>query len=280
MTVNSNPLQKYFRQPVIYLKLPSSGEFYPPGTLDMPPNGELPVYPMTAVDEIMARTPDALFNGSAIVNIVKSCMPNIIDPWQLPQCDFNSVLSAIKLASYGHDMEVPTICPKCEQREELTIDLRVVIDHLKAPNYNDPLTIGDLTFYFKPLTYSQLNEANQMQFEDQKILNILSSINAPDEEKLNQLGQSFRKVTQLTIASIAQSVSAVKTTDAMVTDLDHIHEFLVNCPKNIFESVRDHIIDLRSQTDLQPIQVKCPSCSHEYKQEFILDISNFFATAS
>ena len=32
MTAN-NPLQKYFRQPKIYMALPSKGLFYPPGSL-------------------------------------------------------------------------------------------------------------------------------------------------------------------------------------------------------------------------------------------------------
>jgi len=29
----ANPLQKYFRQPKIYIKLPSGGQFYPEGAL-------------------------------------------------------------------------------------------------------------------------------------------------------------------------------------------------------------------------------------------------------
>ena len=62
MAQNDNPLRRYFRQPAIYIRLPSAGKFYPPGTLDMPANNELPVLPMTAVDEIVSRTPDALFN--------------------------------------------------------------------------------------------------------------------------------------------------------------------------------------------------------------------------
>jgi hypothetical protein len=39
-----NPLSAYFRQPKIYVKLPSGGQFYPPGALDASANGEYPVY--------------------------------------------------------------------------------------------------------------------------------------------------------------------------------------------------------------------------------------------
>ena len=102
----NNPLTQYFRQPAIYIRLPSQGKFYPNGSLNMPPNGELPVLPMTSVDEITYRTPDALFNGSATVSVIKSCVPNIRDPWVMPSADMDAVLVGIRIASYGHDMDM------------------------------------------------------------------------------------------------------------------------------------------------------------------------------
>ena len=53
--MNTNPLKQYFRRPAIYIKLPSEGKYYPEGTIDLPDNKELPVYPMTAIDEIMTQ---------------------------------------------------------------------------------------------------------------------------------------------------------------------------------------------------------------------------------
>ena len=102
MTQTDNPLRKYFRQPAIHLRLPSGGKFYPPGAIDLPPNGEVPILPMTAVDEITSRTPDALFNGSAVIDIMRSCVPNIHDPWIIPAVDFNALLAAVRLASYAN----------------------------------------------------------------------------------------------------------------------------------------------------------------------------------
>ena len=63
--MQNNPLRQFFRRPAVFFKLPSGGKNYAPGVLDMPENEEFPVYPMTAIDEISMRTPDALFNGSA-----------------------------------------------------------------------------------------------------------------------------------------------------------------------------------------------------------------------
>ena len=93
MTQTSNPLQQFFRQPALYIRLPSEGRQWPPGSINMPPNQEIPVLPMNAIDEITYRTPDALFNGSATVNVIQSCIPSIVNAWVMPQIDLNTVQS-------------------------------------------------------------------------------------------------------------------------------------------------------------------------------------------
>ena len=89
-----NPLTQYFRQPSIYIKLPSQGNYYPAGAIEMPQNGELPVLPMTAIDEITYRTPDALFSGQAVINVIQSCIPAIKDAWAIPSIDIDTILVA------------------------------------------------------------------------------------------------------------------------------------------------------------------------------------------
>lgn len=272
-----NPLSKYFRQPAIYLKLPSGGKFYPKGAVTIPPSGELPVYPMTAMDEITSRTPDALFNGTSLIQIVASCIPDIHEPWAIPSIDLNAILAAIRLASYGHDMEISTTCPACKETSELGIDLRSVLDRIESPNYDDPLVIGDLSFYFGPSSYRQQNDIALKQFESQKIIEMVSTIDMSEEEKIAQMGDAFRKITSITADNIARSIRAVKAPDAMVTDYSQIKEFLDNCPKKIWETIRDHVNALLEKTEIKPFDITCSSCQHEYKQGFTLNMSNFFA---
>jgi hypothetical protein len=124
MTQFANPLAQYFRQPAMYLQLPSEGNFWPQGTLTATQNKEIPVLPMTAIDEITYRTPDALFNGTAVVNVIQSCIPNIKNAWDAPSVDINAILVAIRIASYGHEMELTSQCPKCETVDDYGIDLR------------------------------------------------------------------------------------------------------------------------------------------------------------
>jgi DNA-directed RNA polymerase subunit M/transcription elongation factor TFIIS len=280
MAQTNNPLKRYFRQPAIHVRLPSDGKYYPPGALDMPANGEIPILPMTAIDEITSRTPDALFNGSAVMDIIGSCAPAIKDPWVMPMIDFNTLLVAVRLASYGHDMEIGSTCPKCGHNHVLTIELRSVLDRLRSPDYDEAVVSGDLTCYFAPLTYRQVNEVSRTNFEDQKIMQALSDSDLPEEEKLKRLGDAFRKITELTIRSIAESVATIKTHDAMVTDKASILEFLQNCPKHVFDQIRDHTVKLREATDLSPVSVTCENCSEQYEQTFTLDMPNFFENAS
>jgi hypothetical protein len=248
--------------------------------LQLPPTGELPIYPMTAVDEIKARTPDALYNGAAVVDIIQSCAPAITDPWQMPATDISALLAAIRLASYGHDMEIGTTCPNCNTSDTLTIDLRDVLDSLRASEEDNSLSIGELTFNFGPMTYFQLNEMSKKRFEDQQTIEYITSSELPDAEKVERLGEVFKRITMLTIDTIAGAVRSITTSDMLVTDPEHINEFLTNCPKATFEVVRNHTIKIRDAADLKPVAVKCNNCEHEYKQEFTLDMSNFFDPAS
>lgn len=279
-TAPTNPLERYFRQPAIYLSLPSRGEFYTKEALVIPESGELPVYPMTAMDEIRARTPDSLFNGTSLVDIIHSCIPDIKDPWSIPSIDLNAILAAIRLASYGEEMDITTRCPNCGEEADMGVDLRMVLDRIKSPDYKTPLQLGDLTFYFGPPTYKDQTDTALAQFESQKIIEMVNQVEISEEERIQQLGNAFRKLTDITADIVTKTIRAVKIPDAMVTDKVHIRQFLDNCPKAIWEAVRDRSAELTESSEIQPFDITCNSCGHEYQQEFTLNMSNFFETAS
>jgi len=276
----NNPLKQYFRQPAIYIKLPSQGNNYPAGALTMPPTGELPVYAMTAIDEITYRTPDALYNGQATVNVIQSCIPDIKDGWGIPSSDVDTLLVAIRIASYGHDMDFNTQCPACNHESERTLDLRTVLDSIKTPDYTKNLAWGDMEIYFKPLSYKNLNDNNQMQFENQKLLQMLPDSAVSDSEKMTALSAALRKITDITVSSLARSIAAIKTPQALVSEPGFIDEFLKNCDRALFNQIRDRIVELKVQSEMQPLKLACTECNHEYEQSITLDMSSFFESAS
>lgn len=274
--MSENPLAEFFRSPSIYLQLPSKGEFYPNGALDMPKNNELPVYPMTAIDEITYRTPDALYNGSAVINVIQSCVPSIKDAWAVPGIDIDAILAAIRIASYGHEMEIQTTCPKCEEETTYGIDLRTILEQMQSIDYKANVTVGDLEIYFKPMNYKQINDSNVVQFEEQKLINVIEDAEMSEDDKLARLSEAFNKMTKLTIDSIAQSVNYIKTPDTLVDNEAYIADFLTNCERSVYTKIRDHILSIKKQTELKPLKIKCTECEHDYEQPFTLDMSNFF----
>ena len=96
MTENSNPLSKYFRQPSIYVTLPT-GKDYPATVLEQSQSGEIGVMPMTAKDEIRFKTPDALMNGEGVVEVIQSCVPQIKDAWSVRSYDLDTILKCIEV---------------------------------------------------------------------------------------------------------------------------------------------------------------------------------------
>lgn len=278
--MNSNPLQQYFRQPAIYIRLPSNGKFYPTGALTASDNGEYPVLPMTTLDEITYRTPDALFNGQAVVSVIQSCVPNIRDAWKMPSMDIDPVLIAIRIATYGHQLDIATKCPNCSTEADYGVDLRNSLDDIGRPNYDQPMQLNDLELYFKPMTYAQMNANNMMQFEEQKMFQAMGDPNLENSKRLEAMGDALKKITEVTTRALAQNIAMVKTPTAQVTDPNHITEWLGNCDRNMFSRVRDYIIENKRTGELRPLKLKCTNCQHEYEQAITLDMTTFFEAAS
>jgi hypothetical protein len=272
--MNNNPLKQYFRRPAVYLKLPSGGKFYAPGVVNIPPNGELPVYPMTAIDEITIKTPDALYNGSAIVELIKSCVPDIKDPWVIPGNDLDAILIAIKTAT-GDGMNLSSTCPKCENVGEYSLNLPGILASLKPGNYSAELEINDLKIKFRPLTYKEMNEAALAQFEINRTGAMVQS-DIPEEEKTKILENALRRITDQTMIILAKTIEYIKTPSGIVDNKDYILDFLKNCDRNIYIALRDYSSKIRSDSELPPLDIKCVNCSNEYSQAYTLNLSDFF----
>jgi hypothetical protein len=271
----------YFRQPAIYTRLPSNGEFWPPGSLEMTDNQEFPVYPMTARDEITYRTPDALFNGSAVVSVVQSCVPNIKNAWVMPGVDIDAIMIAIRIATFGHDMPIGSRCPACGNEDDYTTDLRMVNETIVAGDYHRTLKLGDLELYFRPLNYKQINANSLAQFEQQKMMaNIEAAADASQEIKSRTMSEALKNLTDVTMRALAHSINIIRTPTSLVNDPEQIEEWVNNCDRKTFATVRDFVLDLRKHSEIRPLHIKCHKCGHEYEQPFTLDMTSFFADAS
>jgi hypothetical protein len=274
--MDNNPLKQYFRRPAIYLKLPSGGKYYPQGSVDIPVNGEVPVYPMTAVDEITTKTPDALFNGSAVVEIIKSCIPSIKDPWEIPLIDLDPILVAIRTATNGNNMDITSKCPACDEEANYGVNLGNLLGTLQKGKYDEPLILQDLSFKFKPLAYKQINKINQVQFEIQTV--VMGLDNIQDENlKKQKSNETMQKLNDLSVSLVSETIESITTPSAVVSEKEFIIDFLKNCEKQTFESLRNYAIKMRESSEIKPLKMKCIHCQHEYDQSLILNPTDFFA---
>jgi hypothetical protein len=177
-------------------------------------------------------------------------------------------------------MEIGTKCPACGEEEEYGVDLRSVLDAMKSPDYQAVLKYGDMEFYFRPMTYRDINDNNQLQFEEQRMIQAMVSVDTSDDEKMQTMSQALKKITEITVKAMGLSIAAVKTPSSLVTERPFIDDLLKNCDRKLFAMIRDHVIKLKSASEIQPLSMKCSSCGHEYKQALTLDMSSFFVDAS
>ena len=280
MNETQNPLAGYFRQPAIYIRLPSDGKFYPDGAIELSENNEYPVLPMTAMDEISYRTPDALYNGQAVVSVIQSCVPNIKNAWAVPACDVDTILIGIRIATYGHELDLGVKCPKCDNQEDRTLDLRQALDQINSPDYNEPIIRGDLKIYLTPMSYKNLNENNAIQFEEQKVLQMLPDTEIDEEDKIVRMNQALNKITKMTVHALAQNITSIVTPDATVSNTDYIADFLNNTDREFFNTIRDEITKRKRHSEIKPVSIECSECNHIYEQGYTMDMTNFSGAAS
>jgi hypothetical protein len=273
----NNPLRQYFRRPALHLSLPSKGQYYPEGSIEFPETGELPVYPMTAIDEITSKTPDALFNGSAVVDIIKSCIPGIKDPWQIPNMDLDAILIAIRSATNGTELEIMSTCPACENEGKFGINLSYLLSTIKADNYDNILHAGELQVRFRPLSYKEVNEGNMAQFLMQRKIREMQAMENLDDEARNKKSSDLMvEIQKINADLISKTIESISVESTVVTNKEHISEFIDKCDRNTYEAIRTHVSTVRTNSTIKPQEIKCVNCGHEYNQELALNITDFF----
>ena len=256
MSSPANPLSMFLRQPKIYIRLPSNGEFWPEGSLETSETGEYPVYSMTAKDELMLKVPDALMNGQAVVDVIQHCMPNIKNAWNTPNIDIDMVLIAIRLATYGEMMTTPVKFGN-DLELEYQIDLRVLMDSLMNQITWDPVVpINDeLTVFVKPLTYKQISAAAIKTFETQKIMQVVNDDKISEDDKIKLFKESFKNLSDATLGSISDSISRIDSSNGSTDNSEHIAEFVENIDKDIFNKIQNHLEQLRDANAIRPMTV-------------------------
>jgi hypothetical protein len=273
-----NPLAKHFRQPALYVKLTSNGKFWEDGAIEIPVTGEIPVYPMTAKDEIVLRTPDALINGTSVVSVIESCCPNIKNAWAMPSIDVDSTLIAIRIASYGQYMSVSAECPECKEEHDYDVDLQEVLTKIQAPNYNEVVKDKHgLAFKLKPLNYRLVSQAGTVMFEEERLIQTLGDTDVEESVRMKRYESHLQKMIEFNLDNVTNCTASITADgNVEVTDPQFIKEYYANADGTVLRLIQDKIKEFADAVAIKPVSTLCTACSAEFKLNIEFDYARFF----
>jgi hypothetical protein len=274
---STNPLRKFFREPGIYIKLPTMG-YFNPGEIDFTASGEIPIYPMTAYDELLLKNPDALLNGDAIERIIMSCVPDIKNPRNLCTPDVDTILLAIRASSYGDIIEYQSNCPKCNKENTYATSIRFAVETVAFHEPAYPVEVGkNVLVHIRPRSFATATKAAIKAFEQQKLLQEIAKATEIDDLEKNAIFRdSFEKISNLNFELIADSIISVTIPQGTVVEPEFIKEWLVNTDTRSVKKIEKEILRVTEIGVNKKHAVSCPNCQHEWESNIIFDPSYFF----
>ena len=283
MVENSNPLNKYFRQPAVYVSLPTGGN-YPPHVIEPSKTGELGVMPMTAKDEIRFKTPDALMNGEGVVEVIQSCVPSIKDAWQVKSYDLDTILIAIRIATYGETMDINFNVPIANEQSSHTLNLPAILEEIQHQEIKNECTLKDgLKVQVRPLTYKDMTSTALRTFQQQKMYSTVQDSKLGDEEKVKKFNEAFKSLTELSMSLLLRNIDKIITPDgAEVTDPIQIKEFIDKADAGLITELQEKLNELRTQGSTKPVKLKATEeqikkgAPANYEIPVTFDTANFF----
>lgn len=258
-----NPLLSQLRIPGETFKIPSSGLFYDNHELsDDVNNGELYVYPMTAIDEITLKTPDKLFSGAAITDVFKNCIPQINNPLQLFSKDVDYLLVCLRMLSYGPTVEITTK-HNCENAKDhsYAIELRPFISKSKSI---DPTTTNQL--FTVKMDNGQIVTLRPPRFGDMVAL-WQSMQNKNDVKDID-----FEKLKETLVESVVSMIHDVSE----ITDKEQIKEWIRKIPVSWTYKISEAINMISDWGPDFKTSVVCKDCNKSFELQTPVNPIAFF----
>jgi hypothetical protein len=284
--MTENPLKSFKRQPSSYLKLPSLGKWYTEADVETVAGGEIPIYGLSAIDDIMLNTPDAMLNGQALENVIKNCAPTIKNVKNLVIPDLESIFVAIKQASIDKGVhDIDRKCPKCDHANTFGLELANIIDAQTFVEQNDCSFVlqthaGDLEISVKPYVFELRQIYMQKEMEEKVLLRKIddSNVELDQFEKARIIGESVERLSLITFELVSKSITSIKiiSTGEIITDQENIVDWLTDISKDQATKVMDTVSNLNKMGINKNITMICEECNHSWNDEIDLDPTSFF----
>ena len=272
----NNPLQQYFRQPKVFIELPTSTTYCEEDAFKT--KEKIPVFGMTGMDEILMKTPDALLSGESLATVIASCCPSVNNPWKLANLDVDMLLTAIRISTYGNQLSVVHTCKNCGEQNEFDLNLNKFMEHYKECSFKNNVDIDGLTVKIRPLTFEEANQFNLNNFALQRKIAQIDSIEDPDE-KTKLVNSAFKDISDVQLKMVRKCVESISTNDTVVTERDYILEYLNNCGVDAFQKIKNLFESNVAAWRIPDTEVTCEECKTVDKFNVELNQTNFFGVA-
>jgi len=280
--MGDNPLKRYFRQPSLYLKLPTLGRWYTDNEVTVNEEGEIAVYGLSAIDDIMLNTPDAMLNGKALESVIRNCAPDVKNVKKLLVPDIEALFLGIKVSTTGGKYDIDRRCPSCGQENTFEVNCDHVLSMMSYVEDSDTMvTIDDeLEIRVRPYSLEMRQMFIQKQFEEDRTLKAIDEQNKNIDEitKASILAESIEKISRITFDLVSRSIVSVTLIKQGITVVDpaEISEWLVNISKRQADSVIEAVNRLNEIGPQRTVPARCEACNHEWQDSLNFDPTSFF----
>ena len=284
--MSDNPLSQYFRQATTYVKLPTQGFWYQDGSVALTQEGEVAIYPLSAIDDILLNTPDAMLNGQALEKVLKNCVPGIKDIKKLLIPDMEAIFVGIKSASTDGKFELDRQCTKCNHENTYEVNCNNLFATTTFVEEHDTKIVfnQDLEVYIKPYTFEMRQLFIKKEFEEERLLRSLDekTQNTDEINKAKILAESVDRLSKITFELVSKSIEKIVLLQSkqVVVDNKNINEWLLNISKSQADIVINSVNKLNGIGVNKTMPFVCSNCEHSWEETLSFDPSSFFGKFS
>lgn len=283
-----NPLQGFFRKPKFSMTLPSRGNWYAKGSLDST-DGTVEVYAMTAADDTRFKTNEVLVSHMATYDLIRSCIPQVREPENMPVVDLDAALLSIRRASYGNDMDFKVLVPKTALERTVTLAIDQMVSSL--PNvgelWDQELIIRDgdtaITLKLSPVNLRSMFSTTKQLFKQQQIAEKITRNDNTNDEKIEEMDQQLKTLGGISVNVVAESIRSITADDYFTDRPTDIRNFVSQLDLAYFNAIRQHLEAQKKLTAFPA--VSCTATDDEliagapasWEAAIEFNLTNFFA---
>jgi hypothetical protein len=256
-------------------------------------DGEIEVFPMTALDELHLVNPDGLINNESLFTVIQHVVPAIKNARTVLSPDLDVLFIAMRMATYGDTMDVEGKCTECDDISTHSVMLPALLATVKNIDAVDEITVDGFELKLKPYTLFSQSKLTDYMITIQRAARKLQFIednisNAHDIETLNKqtdASDEFKQALSNAVSSssadlfeiAAESIERITTSNGtLVIKKEHITEWLKTLPAMTYATIRDALSELSKSCIDTSVSYKCSKCKHKNVLEVNFDPANFF----